>query len=322
MAADEHAFPATTTDRHPTATSPRDLVRSGAEVVELSERFYRGLFIGGLIFVGVASIAALAFLPLRESDAGYMTITVVTTALLVLVVPIAVWRASSLYRLLRRSQATRLAVVILAAALVAYPLRSELWWPSCALVMLVAILVPLRVALAYCLIVLLANLAAHAVAGDLNDTPPETIIGLWIGYVFWSSAFALFTERFAAHVLRLNATSTPVKLPPIHVDAVVDLGTVSMPFPAPMRDVSAQKSAGNSSDSPVAGAIHRLTAKQLQVIALLADGLRYVDVAACMAISERQVQRHVSDAVRRLGLRNSIELVAVAVSEGLVPRRE
>lgn len=63
-----------------------------------------------------------------------------------------------------------------------------------------------------------------------------------------------------------------------------------------------------------------LTMRQSQVISLLAHGLRYDQVAACLAISERQVQRHVSNAVRRMAVHNVNELVAVAVADGLVPR--
>jgi len=48
--------------------------------------------------------------------------------------------------------------------------------------------------------------------------------------------------------------------------------------------------------------------------------LRYREVAACLSISERQVQRHVAEAVARLGLRNSYDLVATAVADGVVPQ--
>jgi hypothetical protein len=42
-------------------------------------------------------------------------------------------------------------------------------------------------------------------------------------------------------------------------------------------------------------------------------------VAACLSISERQVQRHVAQAAARLGVHGAYELAAVAVSEGMVP---
>ncbi|MGI8801002.1 MAG: response regulator transcription factor, partial [Solirubrobacteraceae bacterium] len=63
----------------------------------------------------------------------------------------------------------------------------------------------------------------------------------------------------------------------------------------------------------------RLTARQLQVVALLADGQRYGDIAACLSISAGQVHRHVARAIERLGVRGVNELVAVAVAEGMLP---
>ena len=300
----------------------RDIVRCGAELVELSERFYRGIFVGGLIFVGLAGVAALALLSLRDSTAGYRTGTVLLTAVLILVTPLAVWRAAVLYQLLRRSLAAQLAAVLLSAALVVYPLRSELWWPSCALLMLVASLVGLRRALGYCLIVLVANLAAHGVAGDLDDTPAVSIIGLWIGYVFWCSAFAVFTDRLAAHVLRLNSPApSRAEGTAIRVDADVTLASPEVTRKPTSDDRVASESGAPTSDAVLAGGVStaRLTARQLQVVALLADGLRYDEAAACLAITTRQVQRHVSNAIERLGVRNANELVAIAVAERIVP---
>jgi DNA-binding CsgD family transcriptional regulator len=65
-----------------------------------------------------------------------------------------------------------------------------------------------------------------------------------------------------------------------------------------------------------------LTSRQLQVVALLADGLRYGEVGAYLDISEQQVQRHMRNAITAPGSGNSTELVAVAVAVAnrLVPR--
>jgi hypothetical protein len=72
---------------------------------------------------------------------------------------------------------------------------------------------------AYCLVILTANLVAHLVADDLHETAPVAIIGLWIGYPFWCSAFALGSDRLAAYVLRLNTTPAPRRPPPRRVRA-------------------------------------------------------------------------------------------------------
>lgn len=314
---DDVLAPATPSPGVPVAPSTGvvDIVRSGAELVELSERFFRGIFVSCVVFVGLSGVAALALLPLRQSDATYTDVTVLLTALLVAVTPLAVWRAEPLYRLLRLRPQAQIALVLLSAALVAYPLRSELWWPSCALLMLVATLTSLARTLAYVLFVLVCNLLAHLVAGDLDDIQPVTVIGLWIGYGFWATAFALVPDRLAVHVLRLNSRHrAAIDDAPVRVSAVA---TVISTEPTPPETPSVP---APPPDTPQAdAALRRLSARQLQVVALLADGMLYEEVAACLSISVGQVQRHVTGAVARLDVRNANELVALAVGAGMVP---
>lgn len=304
-------------------------VRSGAELVELSERFYRGMFVGVIVFVGCASIAALALLPLRDSvKADGPPATALLAVLLALATPAAAVRATAIYRLLRREPRWELALVAVATALIVYPLRSELWWPSCALLMLIATIAPLRRAFAYCLVALLANLLAHVIAGDLTDTPAVSIIGLWIGFFFWTATFGVIGDQLTAHILRLRMPPPePQRAPPLKVQVTVGPQTaVNGTTPSAHEPPSAGR-ASRPDDPPGApignatGRIGRLTARQLQVVALLADGLRYRDIAACLAISERQVHRHVGHAIERAGVRTAAELAALAVAEGLVPER-
>lgn len=295
-----------------------DLVRCGAELVELSERFYRGVFIGAVIFVSLASIAALALLPTRNSvGSDGPPVTVALAVLLIAVAPLAISRALPLYRLLRREPRLELVVLMLATALLVYPLRSELWWPACGLLMLLAVIAPLRRALIYCLAALLANVAAHVVAGDLTEAPPVAIIGLWIGLVFWTATFGLITDRLAATILRLNV-SAPLQTPgPIRVTAwSPDLASAQSNAAHDPAVATTEK------ETPMTAGTGRLTGRQLQVVALLADGLRYRDIAACLSVSERQVQRHVSNAISRIGVSSTVELVALAVADGMVPARE
>jgi DNA-binding CsgD family transcriptional regulator len=347
---EEAPVPAGRTLWAPAILSPsvgRGLVRSGAEIVGLSERFYGGIFLALVVFVGLASLAALVLLPLRQPAAsgGPPIAGVVGAALLIIAAPVAVRRAGALYRALRRSTALQLGVVLYAAALVAVvlPLKSQLWWPSCTLLMLLAIVSSLPRVLVYCLVVLGANLFAHLAVGDLHRTSPVTIIGLWIGYVLWSATVAGVTDQLAAHLLRLNATSSAS---PIAARRVVAWEPELAADPAPAEageltssaqgDPGAAQSEGSTtvmragvpptaspaSNSPARARLDRLTARQLQVVALLADGLRYREVAACLSISEGQVQRHVARAVERLGVRSAAELVTTAVAEGMVPRRD
>jgi DNA-binding NarL/FixJ family response regulator len=61
-----------------------------------------------------------------------------------------------------------------------------------------------------------------------------------------------------------------------------------------------------------------LTARELEVLALLAEGLRNVDVAARLFLSEKTVDHHVSAVLRKLGVRSRGEAAAAARRLGLL----
>ena len=54
----------------------------------------------------------------------------------------------------------------------------------------------------------------------------------------------------------------------------------------------------------------RLSARHLQVALLLAEGLRASEIAMLLGVSERQVRRLLAEAVERLAVRGTVELVA------------
>jgi DNA-binding CsgD family transcriptional regulator len=315
----------------PQTPGGRDLVVCGAELVALSERFYRWVFTIALGFVAISTFAALAFLPLRASPAGGRSLLPAAAAAIVVLAltSVALRRGHELYLVLRRWPALELVAVVAAALLisVASPLRNELWWSAGAILAVIAVLVPLRRALLYCLVVLAANLAAHLATGDLPHTSTVGILGLWIALPLWTAMAAVIPEHMAAHLLCLNAARRPAPGPVLRVDA-----WITTPQAAPGHaDRSAQRHdpgqahpTDHESPAPrmtTAGPcqMSRLTARQLQVVALLADGHRYRGIAACLSISPNQVHRHVRNAIDRLAVNSPNELVAVAIAEGILP---
>lgn len=275
------------------------------ERVELSERFYRGVFVGVLLFVGVAAAGALLLLPLRSGVGWAAAPTIAVTAALLVACPLALRDAPGLYARLRRERRWELAVSATAAVLVAYPLGSELWWPACALLVLVATVAPYPRTLAYCLGVLAVNLAAHLVAGDLDRTPAVNVIGLWVGLIVWPSLIALPSDHLARHLLRL-----PESLPSRDEEAK-----------PPIRVTAIQHDEGRAEGTPDPGVVQRLTARQAQVAALLAGGLHAAEIAAHLSITVRQVHRHSRAAAERVGAPNVNALIAVAIRGGLAPQR-
>lgn len=294
------------------------------DLVDLSERFYHAVFVGTLVFVGIATAAALAFLPVRTSVDGHVPQRPAVAAgiIVLLLAGSAIVRARRVYVALLLWPGLQLVPVAVAAALVSVvsPIREELWWPACAILMLLGPLVRLRRALAYCLVVLLANLTAHLAAGDLHRTATVEILGLWIGLPFWTTVAVVIPNEMAVHLLGLGSVDPASARAPLKVAA-----WTSPPVDEPVTVTPSDETHTPTDTEPIRPALADtltasggLTARQLQVVSLLADGHRYRTIAACLSISSGQVHRHVANSISRLGVQSVSELVTVAVVTGMV----
>ena len=62
----------------------------------------------------------------------------------------------------------------------------------------------------------------------------------------------------------------------------------------------------------------RLTARERDVLELLARGLRQEQIAGHLGIGSETVRSHVHNAAARLGAANSTQAVAIAIRRGLI----
>jgi len=74
----------------------------------------------------------------------------------------------------------------------------------------------------------------------------------------------------------------------------------------------------NTDDSNGDGDFTSLTSREIDIIQLLADGLYTKEIADKLFISDKTVERHKTNILKKLKLRNTAQLVKVAITKGII----
>ena len=85
-----------------------------------------------------------------------------------------------------------------------------------------------------------------------------------------------------------------------------------------LQPIVASKLLRQVSQEHASGPAESLTARELEVLRLLAQGQQNKEIAAALVISERTVKFHVSSILGKLGAGNRTEAVHIAAQQGLI----
>jgi DNA-binding CsgD family transcriptional regulator len=279
--------------------------------VHLAEELYVRIFCVGCALVIAGCGLALCFATLDRGAPGPTTALFVTAAAIFAVAGLA--HPRQLYRRLRSRGALQLTPAALGAlAVLLDGPESECWWIALPLPWIVATLGSAPLAIGAATVTAVAWLAGTTLGGQALITPGDLgVLPAAAALPTYTLVACVLIDGFAglvlqhrAHVLQINR-QTP---PPLRVPNLAPPPATSPPSTAPPRQVRTRQQPAS-----------RLTARQLEVTLLLRDGLHQTEVAACLAISTRQVERLLAAARQRVDAATTTQLVAMLASGALAP---
>jgi DNA-binding CsgD family transcriptional regulator len=285
------------------------LIRSGAELVHLAEMLYLRLFRLVMLLTAIGALLSLWFGGLEAGKAPAAA-TAVFAGIGVSCAAIGFARTREVYCWLRYNRVHQVAPAALAIAAVAFNgADSPSWWVALPMLWVIADVGSMALAVSAGVMSAAAYISATVAGGTpLIHHGDAGILGAAVALPINAAIGAVAAEQFARFVLalgRLQAqehTPTPPRRVTIPVDPPAPQGR---PLASTVREPPEPAT--------------RLTARQLEALLLARDGLLQAEIASCLGISSRQVERLMHAARKRVGATTTSELIALLVSGRLVP---
>ena len=286
-------------------------VHVGAERVHLAEELYVRLVGVGFAILLAGCAVTLWFATLENGSPGFTTSLFVGTAAILAITGLA--RTRRVYRGLRARRSLQLAPAVLGAlAVLLDGPDSQCWWIALPLLWIVAAVSSTRLTFAAAMITGLAFLAGTIMAGEpLIGAHDSGVLPAAVGLPAYTLIGHMLIDGFVGLVLGRSLHAPLDRQPPQRPLRVPNL---ALPATSRVASDNAQPSVRRQPRSP-----SRLTSRQLEVTLLLRDGLRQTEIAVCLGISQRQVERLLATARDRVGAATTNELVAMLCSGALNP---
>lgn len=293
------------------ALAPREghaLVPGGGRaLVRVSERFYAGELRVTLALIVIAAAVAAGVGALGALGSGSW-ISVALALLVAVFAVVAVPRAEALYTAMRAQPLLGLLPAGMVGALLAIDggLDSPLYIPAQAVPVMAALTGSIALAVGASGVMGFLYLAGVAASGrPLSGEDQFLVAASVLGFLAWAGLFGYFAHALTAFVMRLPMIVTPETLPRDPKSVRVGARVVS----------DARRPREEPAELPF-----RLTARQLQVAVLVAEGMTSAEIARELGIATATVDRHVTAAMRRAGAASRSHLAALVSASGLVGR--
>jgi len=281
--------------------------RAGAERVHLVEELYVRLVRVGFSILLAGCGLTLLFATLDHDAPHPATALFVCGAAIFGVAGLA--RPLRVYLLLRSRRSLQVAPGAFAAlAVLLDGPDSACWWIALPLLWIVAAVSSMTLAIGAAVATSLAFLAGTVLGGQALVGPEDPgVLPAVVGLPVYTLVGRVLIDGFAGLVLerhRLIAAAEPEASRPLKVPNLA---------PTPPATVRESRPPARRAARPAS----RLTARQLEVTLLLCDGLRQTEIAACLGISQRQVERLLGAARERVGATTTTQLVAMLAGGAL-----
>jgi DNA-binding CsgD family transcriptional regulator len=296
-------------------------VRSGAELADLTEVLYVRLVVIALHGLQFVCAGAVIFAVVRTSGADFAR-TVALAVLITGLAGLALRVRVRIYRAMRRRPLLSLVPPLLAltALVVDGVSHSPMSYVAAVAVALTGFINGRRWGLVAAVLVSVGAVTAAVLRtglGALDSVGQGTS-----GYFVWALVCSGLAESFALLTIRMPQAPPPPagRAPPVRVANLAGDPPPTTPATPPTPPSSTESASVEAPPAPADSG--QLTARQWQVVALLADGLQAEAIAARLGITTSAVYRHVERAKERAGVRTRSELVSLAVRDGIVPPGE
>jgi DNA-binding CsgD family transcriptional regulator len=306
----------------PASSATDSLITRGADAVQLAEELFLRLFIMTLAFVVVASGLSVWINGVgHHSSGGVLTISLALLGAAFAVAGLA--QPRRLYCWLRYSPARQLAPAAAgAAAVLLNGPASPSWWLALALLLVVASVSSIRLSLLSATVAAGAFLGGTIIRGGhvINGGDVGVLAGT-VGLIAYTIVGACVADVFGRFVLHLHRLERDVAAPsPQAPQTVANLAWSG--HPPGGADDTPHSPTSSSSCRQDSSRPSRLTPRQLEAALLACDGLRQPEIAIALGVSPGQVARLLSQARERAGAATTGHLVAMLVTDGLVPSTE